>query len=138
MGRDAMTKEQISARFTEIVDDIAEQGWSLRKTLSAHNTSSSDFYEWLEADAEKKKRYACACEARADKLFDEILEIADKQGEDVVEVDGQVYTNHNVVNRSRLQVDARKWMLEKLNPKKYGNKVENTIVMEQPLFGSDE
>lgn len=133
-----MTQEQIDARFTEVVNDIEEQGWSLRETLKAHNTSSSDFYEWLEADEQKKKQYAHACEARADKLFDEILEIADKQGEDVIEVEGQVFTNHNVINRSRLQVDARKWVLEKLNPKKYGNKIENTIVMEQPLFGNDE
>ena len=30
-------------------------------------------------------------------------------------------TNHNVINRDRLRVDARKWAASKLAPKKYGD-----------------
>ena len=40
--------------------------------------------------------------------------------------DGKVVTNHNVIQRDRLRVDARKWALSKMNPKKYGDKVDVT------------
>jgi hypothetical protein len=57
-------------------------------------------------------------------LFDEILSIADKQDKDVDEVDGIEVINHNVINRNRLQIDARKWVLGKMNPKKYGERIQ--------------
>jgi len=121
----AYTEEQINDKFEAVINDI-EEGNSLRKALGFYNISSATFYQWLDGNDERKKRYARACEDRADKLFEEILEIADKQDKDVYEVDGVVYTDHNVINRSRLQVDARKWMAAKMNPKKFGDKVDMT------------
>lgn len=110
-------------KFDNIISSL-EEGHSLRKSLGFENISSRTFYEWINSDDELKKQYARACEERAEKIFEEILEIADKQGEDVIEVDGEVITNHNVINRARLQVDARKWMLGKMQPKKYGDKLD--------------
>lgn len=123
----AYTEEQINEKFQIVINDITE-GHSLRKALGFQNISSSTFYQWIDNCEEKQKQYARACEDRADKIFDEILEIADKQDADIVEVDGNIITNHNVIARSRLQVDARKWALSKMNPKKYGEK--NTTILE--------
>jgi hypothetical protein len=57
------------------------------------------------------------------------LDIADDSSNDVTEFDlgDGVITqkvNSEVVQRSRLRVDARKWMLGKMNPKKYGERLE--------------
>ena len=37
-------------------------------------------------------------------------------------VDGKEIINQDVIARSRLRVDARKWIASKLLPKKYGDK----------------
>ena len=69
-------------------------------------------------------------EAQADRFADEIIEIADdatndwmerRQGEETVRV-----VNHEHIQRSRLRVDARKWLMAKLAPKKYGDSVALT------------
>ena len=68
-----------------------------------------------------------ATKKRADNIFEEMLEIADKQEADMgYNERGEPIIQHNVINRSRLQIDTRKWMLGKLNPTKYGDKLDVT------------
>ena len=58
-------------------------------------------------------------------LADELVEISDDSTNDtIVTEDGKVVTNQEVVARSRLRVDTRKWMLAKMLPKVYGEKLE--------------
>ena len=124
----AYSKEQIESIFKEICNQISEEGKSIRKVLLQEDMPKSEvFYKWLDEDEEKSKQYARACSKRADVIFEEIVTIADKQGKDVIVTeDGKEITNHNVVNRSRLMVDARKWVVSKMNPRKYGDKVDIT------------
>ena len=70
-----------------------------------------------------------AREAQADALFDECLEIADDTSGDLTtkestNEDGTpvLVVNHEHINRSRLRVDTRKWLVAKLAPKKYGER----------------
>ncbi len=122
----AYTKIQIEDIFKEIIERV-EIGEPIRTVLKDDDMPSSrTFYKWLDEDEEKVKQYARACEVRADVIFEEILTIADKQSEDIIIVDGKEVTNHNVVSRNRLQVDARKWVLSKMQPKKYGDKIDHT------------
>jgi len=87
--------------------------------------SRSLFYEWLIENKDFSDKYARASEIRSDVLFDEIIEIADdQQGDIYIDKEGREQTDHNVIARSRLRVDARKWAASKLNPKKYGDKQE--------------
>jgi len=61
-------------------------------------------------------------------LAEEILEIADDGRNDTYETeDGAEKVNTDVINRSRLRVDTRKWLMSKLAPKKFGEKVEQFI-----------
>jgi hypothetical protein len=87
-------------------------------------------YRWLAADGGFRDRYVRAREAQADRFADEIIEIADdatndwmerRQGEETVRV-----VDHEHIQRSRLRVDARKWLMAKLAPKKYGDSVALT------------
>ena len=45
-------------------------------------------------------------------------------------------TSDDTIQHRRLQVDSHKWMLGKMNPKKYSDKiqVDTTEFSEQPLF----
>ena len=89
--------------------------------------SSRTFFKWIDEDKEKVKQYERSLELRSEMLFDEIIEIADKQSEDVGEDEnGNKVINHNIVQRNRLQIDARKWALSKMFPKKFGDKTDIT------------
>lgn len=63
-------------------------------------------------------QYARAREMGLDAMADEALEISD---EPVGSLDNGA-TDSGSVNKQRLQVDTRKWLLSKLAPKKYGDK----------------
>lgn len=125
--------------FNSVIKNI-EKGSALRSILKKDNMPSSQtFYKWLEEDKKKSKRYAHACEMRADNIFEDILSIADNNTKDIItDQDGNNRVDKDVVQRSRVMIDARKWYLSKLNPKKYGDKVDTTVtIKEQPLFGDD-
>lgn len=84
----------------------------------------STIYVWMSKHPEFAEMYARAREDQADTLADEILEIADDGRNDTYEdEDGRRITDWEIVNRSKLRVDARKWIAAKLKPKKYGDKV---------------
>lgn len=72
------------------------------------------------------KQYAITRELQVEAMADEITEIADdgrndwmtiKRGGEEVEV-----PNNEVLQRSRLRVDTRKWLMSKIAPKKYADK----------------
>ncbi len=70
-------------------------------------------------------RYARAREVGYHILADDILEIADDGRNDYVERDGVLAVNHDHIARSRLRVDARKWLLSKMLPNVYGDKIQH-------------
>ena len=80
---------------------------------------------WLDGSRpEFSEQYARAREAQADKLAEEALTIADDGRSDTyVDADGNVKTDTEVIQRSKLRVDTRKWLASKMAPKKYGDKV---------------
>lgn len=91
---------------------------------------------WVASNEAFRDQYARACEIRADLLFDEMFEIADdatndymlQASKDAGDEDGvslKAGFNSENVQRSRLRIDTRKWALSKMNPKKYGDKIQH-------------
>lgn len=122
----AYSPEEIERIFEEVCSDI-ENGMALRGALKKEGRpSSKTFYEWIESDENRIKRYARACERRADEIFEDIMDIADDKSGDILKgEDGQEYLNQEFVQRARVKIDARKWMLGKMQPKKYGDRTVN-------------
>ena len=118
------TEEQIETTFNIICERI-EDGESLRSVLKDKDMPSSQtFYIWVDGNDIKSKQYARACELRAENEFEDILKISDNIGKDLITLpDGREVVDNAVIARDRLRVDARKWRLSKMNPKKYGDKV---------------
>ena len=95
----------------------------------------STVYEWLNKnsnyyDPSFSEDYARAREIRTDKLFSEIISISDTPvlGETVKSgLLGDETTTGDMIQHRRLQVDARKWVVARMMPKKYGDKIETTI-----------
>jgi len=128
----AYKQSEIETVFNSIIEDI-EHGYALRTVLkNGDKPSSRTFYKWLESDEDKVKRYARACEERAANIFEDILKIADNpvNGVEITTYpDGTIQAKEgDMIAHRRLQVDARKWMLAKMQPEKYGDK--NTTVLE--------
>ena len=95
-----------------------------------HIPTKTTIFEWL-LDGKHEgfsDQYTKAMDIRADNLFDEIEEIADDSTNDYIErqnKDGSTYDaiNGEHVQRSRLRIDTKKWKLQKMLPKKYGDRV---------------
>lgn len=119
--------------FDEICEYISE-GDSVEKALTKSDTiKRSTFYEWLKEDiaisGDKSNKYARAMELRADALFEEIKEIAFNTEEGLVVKDtpnGVIEERGDMLGHRRLKVDALKWMISKMQPKKYGDKIDVT------------
>lgn len=123
------SKEEIESKFNLIIEKI-EYGLSLRKSLKDEGVSSRTFFEWIKDNDIRQKQYAHACEERSEKIFEEMIDIADDGTNDYMTIEkGDMLYNvedKEVVNRSRLRIDTRKWMLSKMMPKKYGDKLDVT------------
>lgn len=111
---------------------------SLRKICERDDMpSKATVLKWLGSNPEFAAQYARAREMQADALFDETLDIADDATNDWMKRNdpknpGWV-ENGEALQRSRLRIDARKWMAGKLRPKKYGDKTVLSNDPENPL-----
>jgi len=89
--------------------------------------SPATIFVWLNKFPEFLEQYATAKEIQCEILAAETKEVADtpRVGKKVKTfADGsQEVTEGDMVDRSRLMVDTRKWLLSKMFPKKYGDKV---------------
>jgi hypothetical protein len=98
--------------------DIAEQilgrienGESVRRICQEDGMPSvSTVMLWLADHEDFRSRYTRAKQIQVEAMEEELLEFADERAEDP--------------QRSRLQVETRKWLLAKLIPKKYGDKID--------------
>lgn len=104
-------------------------------TLSIHNIandlhiSPSMIMRWLNKHQSFREQYARARELQADLLASQILEIADNarmEKKTTIKPTGTETVEADMVSRSRLMVDVRKWLASKLAPKKFGDQIDLT------------
>lgn len=117
----------------EIADIICERiadGESLRSICAAADMpSATTVFKWLIALPRFAEQYAHARELQADTYFDQIADIADDATNDFMQrqIDEGVFVrvvDQEHIQRSKLRIEARRWMAGKLRPKKYGEKQE--------------
>lgn len=118
-------KQQDTATF--ICEQIVD-GKSLRAICRDNDLSQRNFYRWLLIDEDLAQQYTRAREEQADTIFDEILEIADDSTNDfMLDKDGAEAINPENIQRSKLRIDARKWMAGKMRPKKYSDHIRQEL-----------
>lgn len=126
MGRPSDYTDEIAATICERIAN----GESVKNIVKSEDMpAESAVYRWLAAHPSFQEQYARARAVQADRMGEDILEIADdarndwmirNAGDTEIEV-----PDHEHISRSKLRVDARKWLMSKLAPKKYGDRVEN-------------
>ena len=120
------------ARSTEYRPEIASficdriaNGESLRKIcLDEDMPVCSTVFKWLIEQKLFSEQYARAREAQCDAFVEEIIAISDDSAQDTIETETGSKPNSEWINRSRLRVDTRKWLMSKLAPKKYGERIQ--------------
>ena len=132
IGAPAKPPKKLGAPSTytpELAAAICEHiaaGKSLR-TIAALDgmPAQSTIMVWLDGKhPDFTEQYARAREAQADKLAEEILSIADDGRSDTyIDAEGNTKSDPEVIQRSKLRVEARKWLASKMAPKKYGDKM---------------
>ena len=114
-------KELTNEAVAEILTRIA-QGESVNKiTRDEHLPSYRSFFRALLNDEDLRNRYSFVTQVREQRLFDQIIEIADSAG---TAEDAQI---------AKVQIDARKWALSKMNPKKYAENNKPNITVSTEL-----
>lgn len=117
----------------EITERICSQiieGFTLRQIAGQDGMpDKATICRWLAKHDAFRDQYARAREFQAEHMADETLEIADDATNDWMVREGKndgetaFAINGEHVQRSRLRVDTRKWLMSKMAPKKYGDKV---------------
>lgn len=142
MGKKKGKPPKRPVRYTTAIGDLIcsllSEGESLVTICKLQKKPHiSTVFDWLAKGTGEKAiepyksfadNYAQAREAQAEKYAAEIIDIADDATQDELFTDeGKRVCNAEFVMRSKLRVDARKWIASKLLPKKYGEKLTQEI-----------
>lgn len=136
---------QESQYTDEIAKDVCVKimsGMSVRE-IGKQDDMPTDtcIFNWLAQDKGKDaegnggfvEQYTRAKEIQAEMMSEDILSISDEANNDYMErKDKEDHTTGWVLNgehvqRSRLRVESRKWLMGKLKPKKYGDKITTDL-----------
>jgi hypothetical protein len=97
----------------EVADEICDRiskGETLRTIMKdPHIPERFSVYRWLEVNESFREQYAHARSQQADNYFEQIID--------------EAFTSHDA-QIGRLRIDALKWVASKMQPKKYGDKLE--------------
>ena len=122
LGINSSARRKKHIEFTEqygkIVCTLIAEGYSLRDIALAPNMPSTfNVFHWLYENEQFVEQYDRAQATRMFAMAEEIVEISDSSNEDNV-------------NCARLRVETRKWLMSKLNPRRFGDNVGRE---QQPL-----
>ncbi len=105
------TLEQKIAIKAQVIEDLSN-GLSLTKALEVSGTAKSTWANWLKYDDALQTEYARARDQYADAVFEDLVDLSDKATKE----------DYNAV---KLQIDTRKWVLGRMKPKKYSDRVDS-------------
>jgi hypothetical protein len=108
------------ANVSALVLEGMRSGLSAFKACKRAGVNQSTFNDWLNGDAALAAEYARAREDLLEMMASDLLDIADRP----VGSTESGATDSGAVADKKVQIDTRKWLLSKLAPKKYGDKLE--------------
>ena len=99
----------------EIIDEVFKslaEGETLRNLAKKHGFNRGWFHHVVTKDKDLSSLYARAREAQCEAWADEIIAEADAADD------------RKNVNSARLRIDAKKWIMARLHPRVFGDRVE--------------
>lgn len=134
-GNSIYTEELVDSILDKIIEGKSMSSICREEGMPAPST----VMRWIANNKDLQERYARACVERTEALMEEMFAIADDSSNDWMMIDGHRVANREVIDRSKLRVDVRKWNMAKMKPKKYGDKIDidGEIRHITPLLGGD-
>jgi hypothetical protein len=119
-------REYDREKITEFVCYQIAQGRSLRSILDDDPDlpAASAFLKWIGGCSILREQYAHARAMQYELLSDELISISD-EFYTTAEDGTRERLSSEAIQRNRLRVETRKWMLAKMLPRQYGEKVTN-------------
>ena len=124
-----------SNELADTICSLLSEGLSLRAVCRKDDMPcKATVFKWLRENSTFSDQYARAKEEAADAMFEDIQDIADDQVGNAVLDDNGIpmidamgrplkVVDGPAVQHAALRVNTRKWMMSKMKPKKYGEKV---------------
>jgi len=110
--------------IAEKICGLLEAGWSLNRICKEEGMpGAATVRNWVRKIPEFAEAYTLARKNQLEYWADEIVDLSDDDSQDIV--GGK--PNSAAVNRHRLMVDTRKFILAHLMPEKYGQLVKQEI-----------
>lgn len=108
--------------FNKICDELAQSSTALYKICQNNGITRATFMNWVNNNKDLFAIYDNAKEEQLKFLAEQIIDIADNGSGDT--------------NRDKLRIESRKWLLSKLDRKKFGDQITQDINVknEAPLF----
>jgi len=131
-----MATEYSEEIVDKIFSELANTTKGLAKICKENNISAPKFREWIVADKETGNKYAHARSLQIENMEEQVMALGDELAlamagkaidsdtGDTVIIDAQMASAH--VSLCRVRIDSLKWILSKLAPKKYGDKLDVT------------
>lgn len=123
----------------ELANNICEQiglGNSMRKVLGNESMPAmSTVFLWLREHKDFSEQYERAREERTEAQQEDLLELGDEAVSLAQAVDSKA--SNAVVSAVKLKADNMKWVMSKMKPKKYGDKIDMTTNgkdIPQPIY----
>ena len=124
-GRPSLYTEELAER---ICTRIASSDLGIRAVAKEFDLNPDTIFAWIYKHPSFSEQYARAKETQQEFLAEQILNIADDGSNDYMTIQkgDQTYNveDREVTSRSKLRVETRKWLMSKLAPKKFGDKLE--------------
>jgi len=129
MGRPSTFTDEIF----ETICERLENGEVLRQICASDEMPDrSTVLRWIANDDAKRRRYDAARQACVEFWSDEIIQIATDGSKDtVIDEKGRARCDHEWVARSRLRIDTIKFLMTKINPLKWGEKLPEAAAARQ-------
>ena len=108
----------------DIINEIQTNGIGLNKAAKMYGLNPNSFFNTIDKDPLLLKHYTRALELKADLIAERIILNSHNRANDFyTDSEGNLRPNPVAVQRDRLILDTDKWLLSKLMPKKYGDKL---------------
>lgn len=127
-GRPSDYNQELADRFCELISN----GNSLRTACTDSDMPApATIFKWMREHEDFLKQYEKATQERTEAMAEELLDIVDDGSNDYMMRTGKDGSeswqlNGENIQRSRLRADTRKWLMAKMKPKKYGDKIDMT------------
>jgi hypothetical protein len=121
----------ITQEIRDRICDLIAEGGTVRQICKQPGMPArATVYLELARNEAFAEQYSRAMAAQTVMWEDELIEIAEDGSNDWIQRetragDKEKVVDHEHINRSRLRVDTRKWIMAKRQPKKYGDKLTN-------------